>query len=351
MKAIQIHKFVEDTACLHEDTANDYLSLSSDVLKPSVLKKNQMLVQVLACSISPGDIIMIQGNMIMMHPSSFPYVPGMDICGRIVDHNNSLNFQNGDIVVAANGFDPVGGLAEYMVINNNEAVLKPQLVSNEQAASSSSSITARNAVMDHVKEADRVLVLGGSGGVGSAAIQIAKRHAKASFVATTSTQIEFCKELGADQVIDYRKQDWWNMSEFQQQRFDVIIDTVGGGNYYDRANLVGKNGNDGGKFIAVTGDEPKPDCRTVWKLLKFFGNMAGRLIYSGFKKNSLPKYVALFPYDEAKGRKEVLDWMQKGSLTVKLDETLPFTAEGVCQAFAKVGSGHAHGKVVVHITE
>mmetsp|Transcript_1836 Transcript_1836/g.2817 ORF Transcript_1836/g.2817 Transcript_1836/m.2817 type:complete len:357 (-) Transcript_1836:100-1170(-) len=352
MKAIQIHQFLDLPSSLQGGTTNDYLSMNYDMSKPSSLKKHQMIVKVLACSISPGDIIMVEGNMIFMH-RPFPFVPGMDICGVIVDNNLSRKFQNGDIIVASNGINPVGGMAEYMVVSEEEAVIKPKSVSCEQGASSSSAIAARNAVMDNVKSGDRVLVLGGSGGVGSAAIQIAKHHAKASFVAATSTQSDLCKSLGADQVINYHSQDWWQIDEFQQHKFEVIIDTVGGGNFYGRAKKVLKTGKQGGTFVAVTGDNPKPDCRTSWKLIKFFSKMLWQLLYTKFKTKTLPKYVLLVPHDEDQGRKEVLEWMEKGSLTIKLDEDspLPFTAEGVCQAFIKVRSGHAHGKVVVRIAE
>ncbi len=182
---------------------DSFLSMNDDVPKPATLKKHQMLVRVFACSFSPGDVIMVQGSMILMH-QPFPFIPGMDICGEIVDSNNSKEFKNGDIIVASNGMLPVGGMAEFMVINESEAVILPPGVSREHGASSSSAITAHNAVMEYVKEGDRVLILGGSGGVGSAAIQIAKVHAKASFVATTSTQQDMCTDLGADRVINYK---------------------------------------------------------------------------------------------------------------------------------------------------
>lgn len=326
--------------------------MNNDVPKPSSLQKHHMLVQVLACSISPGDVIMVQGNMIIMH-QPFPFIPGMDICGAVVDNNGSAKFENGDVIVASNGMSPVGGMSEFMSINEEEAVILPRGVSNEEGASCSSAITARNAVMDNVKEGDRVLILGGSGGVGSAAIQIAKRHAKASYVAATSTQLDFCKELGADRVIEYSNQEWWTIEEFQNEKFDVIIDTVGGGNFYGRADKVLKTGKNGGTFVAVTGDDPQPDCRTYIKLLKFFANMLSRVAYTKLKTGTLPNYVLLVPYDEAKGRKEVLEWMEQGSLKIKLDgdDPLPFTAEGVRQAFVKVGSHHAHGKVVVKVAE
>merc|ERR1712157_151470 len=93
------------------------------------------------------------------------------------------------------------------------------------------------------------------------------------------TQGDMCKELGADKVIDYREEDWWTVEEFKKNKFDVIIDTVGGGNYYDRADKVLKTGKQGGCFVAVTGDDPKPDCRSYWKLLKFFGGMLTAAFY------------------------------------------------------------------------
>mmetsp|Transcript_6746 Transcript_6746/g.11803 ORF Transcript_6746/g.11803 Transcript_6746/m.11803 type:complete len:366 (-) Transcript_6746:99-1196(-) len=356
MKAIEVHHFVDlwGQAQKTPETSIsiELISMNDNATKPASLKKKQLLVKVLACSISPGDVITVQGNMLVMH-QPFPFVPGMDICGVIVDNNGSTQFQNGNVVVASNGMTPVGGMAEYMIVDETGAVIKPAGASNEEGASSSSAITARNAVMDHVKEGDRVLILGGSGGVGTAAIQIAKHHAKASLVVASSTQSDLCKELGADQVINYQSEDWWAIKEFQEDKFDVLIDTVGGGNFYKRATEVLKTGKQGGSFVAVTGDDPHPDCTTVWKTIKFFANLPCRPVYTKMKAGTLPKYVLLLPYGEAEGRKEVLGWMQAGSLKIKLDadSPLPFTSEGVRKAFLKVGSGHAHGKVVVQIAE
>ncbi|KAL3827240.1 hypothetical protein ACHAXA_004715 [Cyclostephanos tholiformis] len=352
MKAIQIHQFMVLPSSLQDDGKVDaLLSFNNDVPKPTFLKQNQMLVRVLACSLSPGDVLGAQGNMIFMH-QPFPFIPGMDICGEIVDSNSSSNFKNNDVVVASNGLHPIGGMAEFMVIDEGEAVILPQGVSKEQGAASSSAVTAHNAVMDYVKEGDRVLILGGSGGVGSAAIQIAKTHAKASFVVATSTQIDMCEELGADQVINYNDVDWWMVEKYQQKKFDVIIDTVGGGNYYGRAEKVLKTGQQGGTFVAVAGDDPQPDCRTVWKVMKFFSNMLVNVIYTKVNTRTLPNYVPLWPYNLAKGRKTVLGWMGEGSLTINLDsDPLPFTVAGIREAFIKVSSHHAHGKVVVKVAE
>lgn len=344
MKAVRVKEFVNDF-----NDIGSIVSMDTDVDRPA-LKKGQMLIRVLACSLSPADIIMLEGSFCLMHPDKFPFVPCMDVCGVVEDPNESTVFQKGDVVVADNGMSPQGGLAEYMVIPQSEAVLKPKSVNAIDAAASSSSITARNAILDYVKPNSRVLILGGSGGVGSATIQVAKYHGKASFIATTSTQSKLCKSLGADRVVDYREENWWEIKEFQENKFDVIIDTVGNG-FLNKADRVLKNRKLGGQFIAVTGDTPKPDANTTWKAVKFLCRMFARPFYNFTFGRHLPKYIVLMPYEEAKGRKDVLGFMEDGTLKIALDETtpLPFTKEGVCMAFQTVASGHAHGKVVVAV--
>jgi len=349
MKVIQVDEFVKDFGDI-----GSVLRMETNADMPP-LEKGKMRIRVMACSLSPADIHMLEGNFFLIQPSKFPFVPGMDVCGVVQDPNGSTVFQKGDIVVADNGMSPQGGLAEYMVVPQSEAVLKPSSVSVIEAAGSSSAITARNAIFDYCAgSTSRILILGGSGGVGSAAIQMAKRHNKASFIATTSTQAEMCKSLGADRVIDYRQENWWEIKEFQneQQKFDVIIDTVGGGNYVDKAEHVLKGRKEGGHFIAVTGDNPKPDAQTLWKTIQFLtGFLLARPLYNFIMARHLPKYTVLMPYDEAKGRQDVLTFLEDKKLKIALDDDpLPFTKEGVCKAFQKVASGHAHGKVVVSIS-
>jgi NADPH:quinone reductase-like Zn-dependent oxidoreductase len=368
MKAVQAHRFVTDFGSA-ESLANS-LTMATNVPRPIPKKKGQILVRVLACSISPGDAIMVHGNLIFLH-QPFPFVPGMDICGVVVEEQqdddkqkkkkNSPNnagpslFRPGDIVVASNGIAAVGGLAEYMAVDVQEAVHKPAVVGILEAAASSSAITARNAVLDHVKIGDRVLILGGSGGVGSAAVQLAKHIVGASYVATTSTQEALCVQLGADRVIDYRTDDWWDMKHCdddndQKLKFDVIIDCVGGPDHYGRAPLVLKPAKAGGTFVAVTGDDPLPDCRTWWRAIQFFFHLPWRPLYAWWHGRTLPKYVLIMPYDIPQGRAQVLQWIAEGRLSIPLDgDPFPFTDDGVRAAFRKIGTGHAHGKVVIAV--
>ena len=354
MKAIQVHEF------MYRNGNTTAMRMSDDVPVP-IPARDELLIRVFACSISPGDILMVKGSMIFMAPpKGFPFIPGMDVTGEVVggcgDDDDGDNgddtggFRPGDVVVASNGTLPIGGMAQFMCIKKSEAVKKPEKVSTTKAAASSSAITARNAVLNYVKKGDRVLVLGGSGGVGTAAIQFCK-IVGASFIATTSTQDELCRSLGADDVVDYRNDSWQTLDRWGGQKFDKIIDTVGGGNFKDGVKVL-KPFKDGGYFVAVAGDDPRPDLSSWFKAIRFFFGLLKRPLYTWIHKSRMPGYTLLMPEAVPEGRKQVLARMNDGQLDVKLDESSPysFTEEGVRQAFDKVASSHAHGKVVVSIS-
>jgi len=302
-----------------------------------------------------GDIHMLRGSAIFLQPDKFPYTPGMDVCGIIEEvHPSVKDFKVGQTVSATGGMSPIGGMAEFMKVDIANTVLKPKNVPIVQAIACWSAVTSYNACKDYVKEGFRVLILGGSGGVGSSTIPLAKKVFKASYVATTSTQAAMCKELGADAVINYKEKNWWEIDEYQNEKFDVIIDTVGGG-YLNRASNVLKSRKHGGRFVAVALDEPDgiPKAETWWKAINFFCSLPLRPMYMfccGRYSNN-PGYSILMPKDETNACRSVLDLINEGKLAIKLDPRsdppLPFTQDDVQEAVRIVGSRHAHGKVVV----
>uniref|UniRef100_A0A7S2GWZ4 Enoyl reductase (ER) domain-containing protein n=1 Tax=Helicotheca tamesis TaxID=374047 RepID=A0A7S2GWZ4_9STRA len=326
----------------------DIITFSTNFPRPVLdQKKKQMIVRVLCCSIAAGDSIVLGGKIIFLRPK-LPFVPGMDVCGVVEAVTDKVkDFKVGDIVAANNGFMPVGGMAEYMLVDASLAVFKPPSVDIIQAAACSSAVTSLHSVKN-VKKGDRVLVLGGSGGVGSSAIRLAK-NAGASFIATTSTQHAMCSSLGADEVINYNEENWWERDTFRNNPFDIVIDTVGGGNFYGKAVHVLKSNKRGGHFIAVTGDDPKPDLTTWFKAIRFLIKIPGRPLWTRIRRAKYPRFTTLMPYDETNGLAQVLALIEKGDLEIILDESspLPFTEEGVKTAFKTQGYGHAHGKVVV----
>merc|ERR1711862_207186 len=208
-----------------------------------------------------------------------------------------------------------------------------------QAASCTSAVTSFNAVK-YIKENDRVLIIGGSGGVGSSTIKLSKLRG-ASYIATTSSyERDILLGLGADEVINYKEKNWWDVEEYQENKFDVIIDTVGGRNFYDKATRVLKTGKEKGTFVAVTGDDPRADISSYYKAVKFMCNMPLRYTYY-IRYRKYPRYILLLPYDEVISLKEVLKLMDEGKLKILIDPSspLPFTKEGVQEAFRIQGNG------------
>ena len=119
-----------------------------------------------------------------------------------------------------------------------------------------------------------------------------------------------------------------------------------------RPELVCKSGSQGGEFVAVTGDDPKPNASTWWRALQFLINLPLRPLYTWFWAwRTVPCYILIMPDKIPQGRQQVLQLMEQQILPIPLDphSPLPFTAEGGRKAFQIVAGRHAHGKVVVSL--
>ena len=153
---------------------------------------------------------MLSGDVAIVKSPGFPYVPGLSVCGQVVEPVPP--FAAGDWVVATQGgvygAFGVGGLAEYALVDAAMAVRKPESIGCVEAAALANSaghaLQALRAA--GVRPGDRVLILGGSGGVGTAAVQLAKTaEFGASFVAATSSDTALLARLGVDRPIDYTR--------------------------------------------------------------------------------------------------------------------------------------------------
>jgi NADPH:quinone reductase-like Zn-dependent oxidoreductase len=351
MKAAVVAAQCEDLRALELEIRDDWPRPELELTKK---KKNQLLIRVLACSLAAGDVHLAQGRMgSLLAPPSLPFVPGMDVCGIVeeVSEGTSGAIQVGDCVVSSNGFSPVGGLAEYMVVSAENAVKKPEGVSDITAAACPCSASAAFTAVEkaRIKEGDRVLVLGGSGGVGSAAVQLAKISG-ASFVATTTTQEKLLSDLGVDMVINYKSTNWWELEDFKKAPLDVIIDCVGGGQHYRKSRAVLKSSWSGGRFVPIAGDVPWPDLRTWYKAVGFIAGMMWRPMWTTFCPWT-PSYSLIISSAKSPTVAKILGYMESGQLKIVLDEAspFPFTSEGVKNALVLQGSWHAHGKVVVQV--
>ena len=215
MKAIVIHEYGGPEVLKYED-----------VPRPEP-KEDQILIRVIAAGVNPVDGMIRSGMFAKDGNRAVPIVLGGDVAGIVEKVGSKVTkFKAGDPVFAYISLDDSGGYAEYALATEREAASKPQsLTYVEAAAVPIVALTAWQALIDTAKlsPGQTVLIHGGSGGVGTFAIQIAKaRGAKVIATASTANQ-SLLKELGADVAVDYTKQKFENVAK----DVDVVLDSVG----------------------------------------------------------------------------------------------------------------------------
>lgn len=199
-----------------------------DIDKP-VPQAGQVLVEVHAASLNPFDSAVRAGYMQQNIPLQLPVTLGGDIAGVIVDAGTDTGFAVGDMVygqanvVAKNS----GAFAEYAATAAGQIAKAPSNISLQEAASLALvGVSAWQALTQHIQlqSGQKLFITGGAGGIGRVAIQIAKHLG--AYVATTASGegLETAKSLGADEVIDYKSQNYVDLL----RDYDAVFDTVGG---------------------------------------------------------------------------------------------------------------------------
>jgi NADPH:quinone reductase-like Zn-dependent oxidoreductase len=189
--------------------------------------EGELLVKVAAAGVNPVDYKIRNGKYPAVKQDKLPFVLGREVAGTIVQCGSSASrFATGDAVFAMPGIGR-GGYAEYAVVKVTEAAPKPASLDVIQAgAVPLAALTAWQGLFKHgnLKAGQRLLIHGGSGGVGHFAIQFAK--AKGAHVITTvsAPHIDFVRRLGADEVIDYEAQRFEDVVD----EVDLVFDLVGG---------------------------------------------------------------------------------------------------------------------------
>lgn len=337
----------------HGTNVNKLLSITNNRPLPRNRKKGELLIRVKACALAPGDVRVMKGDCdYFQSPGEFPYVPGGDVSGVVEEADDDSRFKKGDDVVAMFELPrPFHGLAEYAIVKEPNAELKPSSLPYIQASAlTSSALAAYLTVEKFVHPGNRILVLGGSGGVATFFVQLA-RNAGASFIACTSTQKELLLSLGVDRVIDYRTEHWWEISEYKSQPFDLILDTVGGKEPWIHA-LKSKFLKRKGTYVVMNGDEPLMKVHNLWQTWKFMYPLVGRQLWTSLCP-FCPNYIwNANCLDIQPGHLQQLGKLvEEDKLQVVLDPVtpVPFEEEPIRNAFKLMESRHAHGKVVVEI--
>ncbi|CAD0050336.1 unnamed protein product [Aureobasidium pullulans] len=260
-----------------------------DILAKSSLRKDELLIEVISASINSVEYKIPETSGVMCSVLlSLPATPGLDFCGRVAaKHKDCSAFQEGQNVFGAlsSAFIKAGTLARFVVA----------------AATGTAALTAYQSLFPNstTQPGSHVLINGGSGGIGTFAIQMAKARNIHVTVTCSTPNIKLCKAVGADEVIDYTKCDLISELTQRGQVFDSVLDNVGvPENLYHKSHQFLKPS---GTFVLVAANP------------------------------------------------NIAEWLADGSLRTIVDSTFEF--EDVPKAFQKLKLGRTNGKIVIHVAK
>lgn len=297
----------------------------NDVNKPTPLN-NEVLIKVVATSLNAGDYRLVQLNTGL--PKSG--ILGNSIAGIIEELGKDVQTVNvGDRVVVDTSNAGFGGLAEYAVAQASELVKVPDSLSLIDASSCPvASTTALQALtlFKPVKENDKVLIVGASGGVGTFIIQLAK-YFKAHVTAVCSTHnVDTARDLGADIVINYKKDDLHQLKE----TYDFIIAVNGAYPLSLYKRLLKPNG----IYILVGGPIKQFIKNLILSPIYSLGNNKFKILNSKSNRNDLEQIIKLVSEKKAKPLIEKI-----------------YTLDKAIEAYQTFEKGHSKGKIVIQISD
>ena len=302
----------------HEYGGPEVLKLE-DVPVPEA-KENEILVRLIASGVNPADPLILGGKFAKEFGTHLPLILGYEMAGVVVKAGAKVTkLKVGDAVYAYLLWG--GGWAEYCISTEGESAAKPEsLTFVEASAVPLAALTAWQALVDigKLKAGQTVLIHGGSGGVGSFAIQIAKaRGARVIATASTANQ-DLLKQLGADVAIDYTKQKFEEIAH----DVDVVLDPVGRDTLARSYGVVKKGG------IVVT--------------------IVSRCDEAELKKHGI-RGASLSSHPDASELNELTKLIGAGKIKPIVSQVLPLT--DAAKADAQAATHHTRGKIVLKIAD
>lgn len=309
---------------------------------PQLLSRNELLIQVLSTSLNPVDYKIPELGVLAKAMVSTPASPGLDFCGRVVaSHPANDAYTMGQVVFGR--LDKTyknGTLAEYVVTNQVSVVsLPPNVEVDQAAAAGTAALTAYQSIVPYLKglEKPAVFINGGSGGVGTWAIQIATLLGAEVSVSCSGSSEELVTSLGAEHVLDYTKVDIIEGLKNVGPVFDLFIDAVGTpNNLYKESEYFLKPT---GRYIQVAvGATVASGAQMVDRMLRPTWMGGGKRPYSFTSIKCNQNDLV-----------QIARWMSEDKIKAVIDEV--FEYEDAPKAVAKLKSGHAKGKIVVHVSK
>ena len=306
-------------------SSSEVVEINQNAAAPNDPSDEKVLVKVKAAGVNPIDWKIREGYMQQMIPLQFPSTLGMDFSGTIEKVGAGVSgFNVGDEVYgqASVTRGGSGAFAEIALANADSIAHKPKSLNHQEAAGLPLvGVSAWQALVETIGLTDgqkKILIHGGAGGIGSIAIQLAKR--RGAYVATTAStnDKQFVKELGADEVIDYKTQTF---EDLLPHDYDAVFDTVGG-ETYKRSFEVLKRGS--GMIVSML-EQPNQ------QLMEQFG------------------VKAIFQFTQVNRERltKLAQWVDQNNIRVNVDRTFPLEEAGKALDYQK--DVHPRGKVVLAI--
>ncbi|KAJ7950523.1 Quinone-oxidoreductase [Quillaja saponaria] len=296
-------------------------------------KKGEILIKTEAASINPFDWKVQKGQLRPIFPRRFPYIPGTDLAGEVIEVGPGVqHFKPGDKVVSmVNPFNG-GGLAEFAITKEWVTAARPLEVSAAEGAGLGvAGLTAHQAIaqsagikLDGTGPPANILITAASGGVGQYAVQLAKLGNTHVTATCGARNIDLVKSLGANEVIDYKTPDGAALKSPSGRKYDAVIHCVTGIPW----SVFEPNLSDNGKVIDIT---PSLGAIMTFALKK--------ITFS--KKQLVP--LTLFPKRE--NYDYLINLVKEGKLKTIIDSKHSLSKAE--DAWAKSIDGHATGKIIV----
>jgi NADPH:quinone reductase-like Zn-dependent oxidoreductase len=326
MKALQLVKYGE---------IKDSLAFNQ-VGKP-IVQANDILIEVQAAAINPIDKSIVLGNLQSVIPVPVPSTLAYDVSGIVIEKGSDVsNFEIGDLVYARVPQQQMGTIAEFVAVTSDAVSKKPGNISFEEAAGIPlAGLTALQALeYAGIKENDKVLIHAGSGGVGSLAIQYAKAKGAYVYTTTSTENVKWVKELGADRVIDYKTEDYKTIVK----EADIVLDTLGG-NYSSEALEVIKQG---GKVVSIAGPLDAASAKMFGMVDYKLPEQLAQLINA---KNADYKFIFMHP--NGAQLSEIKSMIEDELIKPIIDKV--YTYDESIEAFLHLATGRAKGKIVIKV--
>lgn len=316
--------------------------LEKDIGKPG---PQDLLIEVHAAGLNPVDYKIIWGMAIIIMRPKRPFALGFDLAGKVLEVGAQVeDFQVGDEVYAKVPWEQMGTIVTETIVRADMVALKPRNLNFQEAAGIPLvSCTVFDAFeVAGIQKGTRLLIIGGSGGTGSFAVQYAKYLGAYVYTTTSTPNVAWVKALGADEVIDYTKEDFRRIGK----EVDVVFDTVGGKYPYQSLQVVKK----GGKIISIAGHHDDETLKQVGiaKLFRILFQIKGSLLlYRMRQKQVFYRHVWSYPNQEK--LRYITKLIEEGHIKAIVDRVYDFT--DAIEGLIYLISNRAKGKVIVSMKQ